>query len=71
MAKKQMKIVRLLEPELCLDCRFAERANVETTSGDVQRMIYCRRLDCDNWDVVTFEPARNVVFDGEGNQEAA
>ena len=70
MAKKQMKIVRLLEPELCLDCRFAERANVETTNGDVQRMIYCRRLDCDNWDIVTFEPAKNVMFDDDSSQAA-
>jgi hypothetical protein len=60
MARKQLKIVRLLEPELCLDCRFAKVADVETEDGSVQRMIHCRRLDCDNWDIVSAEPARGI-----------
>ncbi len=45
---------------MCLDCRFAKIADVETDNGATQRMIYCRRLDCDNWDVVNAEPARSV-----------
>ena len=57
MARRQLKIVRLLEPELCLECRFAQTADVETANGSHQRMIYCRRLDCDNWDIVNAEPA--------------
>lgn len=63
MAKRQLKIVRLLEPELCLDCRFAQTAEVENSQGVLQRMIYCRRLDCDNWDIVNSEPAKNVRLD--------
>ena len=63
MAKKQLKVVRLLEPELCLDCRFAKTAEVETADGSYQKMIYCRRLDCDNWDIVNSEPAKNVRID--------
>ena len=63
MAKKQLKIVRLLEPELCLECRFAQTAEVETHEGIYQRMVYCRRLDCDNWDTVNAEPAKNVKID--------
>lgn len=70
MSRKQMKIVRLLEPELCLNCRFAERAMVENDSGEVQRMVYCRRLDCDNWDIQSFEPAHNVQLDKD-EEEAA
>lgn len=62
---RQMKIVRLLEPEICLDCRFADMANVENAEGKVQRMIYCRRLDCDNWDFSSAEPAKKVDLDGE------
>ncbi len=69
MGRKQMKIVRLLEPELCLECRFAERAMVENEAGEVQRMVYCRRLDCDNWDILSFEPAHNVHL--EQDEEAA
>lgn len=64
MSNRQMKIVRLMEPELCLHCRFADQAEVENSEGIVQKMIYCRRLDCDNWDVMTFEPAKNVLLDG-------
>lgn len=64
-AKKQMKIVRLIEPEMCLDCRFAQIADVETASGENQRMIYCRRLDCDNWDMSTTEDAKDVRVEDE------
>ena len=63
MGRKHLKIVRLLEPELCLDCRFAKTAEVESEKGDHQRMIYCRRLDCDNWDIVDAEPAKSMVVD--------
>lgn len=63
MGRRQLKIVKLLEPELCLDCRFAQTAEVETEGGAKQRMIYCKRLDCDNWDIVNAEPARNVFPD--------
>lgn len=69
MAKRQLKIVRLLEPEICLDCRFAKMADVENAEGVVQRMIYCRRLDCDNWDFSSAENAKSVHADDE--QDAA
>lgn len=65
MARKQLKVVRLLEPELCLECRFANKAEVEMNDGSIQRMIYCRRLDCDNWDYSTAESAKSVVADEE------
>ena len=71
MSRKQLKIVRLLEPELCLDCRFAQTAEVEAESGVHQRMIYCRRLDCDNWDIVNAEPARSMEVDDYGLDSAA
>ena len=60
MARKQLKIVRLLEPEICLDCRFSNMADVEGEDGLFQRMIYCKRLDCDNWDFENAEPARSI-----------
>jgi hypothetical protein len=64
MARRQLKIVRLVEPEMCLECRFAQYANVELEDGSRQKMIYCRRLDCDNWDYSAVEPAKNVQVDG-------
>lgn len=63
MAERQLKIVKLLEPELCMDCRFAQRATVENERGEMQKMVYCRRLDCDNWETVTFQPAKNVSIE--------
>jgi hypothetical protein len=71
MSRKQLKIVRLMEPELCLECRFAQTADVETESGVHQRMIYCRRLDCDNWDIVNAEPAKSMEVDDYGLDNAA
>lgn len=58
--RKQLKIVRLLEPEMCLECRFAKVADVENAFGEMQRMIHCTRSDCDNWDMETAEPARSL-----------
>ena len=59
MARETMKVIRLLEPELCVECRFARIAEVETRAG-VQRMIHCGRLDCDNWSTGESEPALSV-----------
>jgi hypothetical protein len=63
--KRELKVVRLIEPDLCDDCRFAARAQVETKDGKIQSMVYCRRLDCDNWDTKSAEPARRLQLDGE------
>lgn len=63
MAKKELKVVRLLEPELCLECRFAQLADVEMADGTTQRMFHCRRLDCDNWDYQTVEAAGGMNLD--------
>lgn len=61
MAKRNLKVVRLIEPELCLECRFAQSAEVELENGSFQRMIRCRRLDCDNWDYSSAETAKQIV----------
>lgn len=65
MARRNLKIVRLLEPELCTECRFAQMAEVEAADGSKQRMVYCRRLDCDNWDFASAEAAKSVHLDEE------
>lgn len=60
-----LKSVKLIEPGLCLDCRFAKKADVETQNGAVERMIFCQRQDCDNWDRSIEEPVIKVRVDGE------
>jgi hypothetical protein len=62
---KQLKIVRLVEPELCVECRFAKMADVQQDDGTYARMIYCSRLDCDNWDSSSAEPAKDVRWDND------
>jgi hypothetical protein len=61
MGKRNLKVVRLIEPELCLECRFAKTAEVELEDGTFQHMIHCRRLDCDNWDYSSAEAAKQIV----------
>jgi hypothetical protein len=41
-------------------------ASVELQDGTVQRMVHCRRLDCDNWDTTTAETAKGVRAEEEG-----
>lgn len=65
MSRRQLRVVKLLEPEMCLDCRFGQRAEVELNDGSFQTMVYCKRLDCDNWDYASAEPARSVSVDDE------
>lgn len=60
MAQRNIKVVKLLEPELCLECRFAKTATVELADGTFQKMIHCKRLDCDNWDYQTAEEAKSI-----------
>jgi hypothetical protein len=62
---RNLKIVRLLEPELCTECRFAQKAEVEGADGTTQRMVFCRRLDCDNWDFSSAETAKSVKVEDE------
>jgi len=49
MAEKQPRLITLLEPDLCLDCRFAVFTEGESEDSHFRRIVYCRRLDCDNW----------------------
>ena len=65
MERKNLKVVRLIEPDLCLECRFAQTADVEMSDGSVQRMIRCRRLDCDIWDYSSAETVNKVLTDDE------
>lgn len=65
MARRNLRVVRLIEPELCADCRFAKMANVEAKDGTVQRMVHCTRLDCDNWDYESAKDASDLDFEDE------
>lgn len=53
MTRRQMKVVRLLEPDLCEGCAFANLAKVRLETGKVVTAVRCTRMDCDNWDTST------------------
>jgi hypothetical protein len=67
MGRRQLKIVRLLEPELCLSCRFAERVQSESEGEGGGCVIRCLRLDCDNWDT---ESAVDAAGPGARDEDA-
>ncbi|MCW3100812.1 MAG: hypothetical protein JWL77_6430 [Chthonomonadaceae bacterium] len=51
----RLKVIRLLEPTLCLSCRHVAIATVQMANGSSRRMLHCKRLDCDNWQTETTE----------------
>lgn len=62
---KKPCLIRLREPELCLECPFIEPADVVTTQGEVLKTVFCKRLDCDNWDRESAEPLPNFARAGD------
>ena len=60
----KLRIVRLLEPSLCLSCRHAAIATVEMESGSNRRMLHCKRLDCDNWQTEDSDETPKTIYDG-------
>ena len=65
MSRKSIVLVDLLEPVLCLDCRFAVMADVVRHDGTEARVTFCERRDCDNWDYSSAEPVSNTRVDRE------
>ena len=55
MGSKKMKLVSLLNPEMCADCRFAKTCQIELQNGNKQMVTHCYRGDCDNWDLTNAE----------------
>ncbi len=53
--RKLLKVVQLLEPDLCKNCRFAEIITIKLSENRSDQIIHCKRLDCDNWDYTTIE----------------
>jgi hypothetical protein len=60
----KLRIVRLLEPSLCLSCRHANIATVEMANGTSRRMLHCKRLDCDNWQTEETEETPSHIHEG-------
>lgn len=59
----RLRIVRLIEPALCLSCRFASIATVEMQDSSNRRMLHCKRLDCDNWQTEEIDETPKTIVD--------
>ena len=61
----KLRIVRLLQPSMCLSCQYAAIATVEMASGNSRRMLHCKRLDCDNWETEESDDTPNSIHEEE------
>lgn len=48
-AKNALKVIKIIDPMLCVQCDNAYIADVLLSDGNRKKMFYCSRLDCDNW----------------------
>lgn len=48
-AKNTLKVIKIIDPLLCVRCDKAYIADVLLSDGTRKKMFYCSRLDCDNW----------------------
>lgn len=45
----KIKLIHIQDPMLCLFCDLALLVEVRFSDNSTRKMIYCERLDCDNW----------------------
>jgi len=48
-SKSKLKVIKIMDPLLCVRCDNAYIADVLMSDGVRKKMFYCSRLDCDNW----------------------
>lgn len=48
-AQSKLKVIKIMDPLLCVRCDCAYIADVVLQDGEKKKMFYCSRLDCDNW----------------------
>ena len=48
-SESKLKVIKIMDPLLCVRCDNAYIADVVMREGTRKKMFYCSRLDCDNW----------------------
>ena len=48
-SQSKLKVIKIMDPLLCVRCDHAYIADVVMREGTRKKMFYCSRLDCDNW----------------------
>ena len=59
----KLKVIKIMDPLLCVRCENAYIADVVMRDGDRKKMFYCSRLDCDNWVAKTDSPTSQTDLD--------
>lgn len=62
--KSKMRVIKIIDPILCVRCDCAYIADVVMPTGNRKKMFYCSRLDCDNWLTQT-SPHKEVEIERE------
>lgn len=47
--ERSWAIIKLLNAEMCADCRFRQVTVVRGETSGLSQMTKCTRRDCDNW----------------------
>jgi hypothetical protein len=49
------KVITLLDPNICLKCRFRKDISLLNQDGNIDVFVLCSRKDCDNfiWNTLT------------------
>lgn len=53
MTNQKHYIVKLIEPEICKECRFHALVRIRDGAGDIRDMNQCLRTWCDNHILIT------------------
>lgn len=59
-SKSKLKVIKIMDPLLCVHCDNAYIADVQMSDGERKKMFYCSRLDCDNWISHSAQTGREV-----------
>jgi len=63
--KSKLRVIKIIDPILCVRCEFAYIADVVMGGSKRKKMFYCSRLDCDNW-LTSQGPSKEVEIEREG-----
>jgi alpha-D-ribose 1-methylphosphonate 5-phosphate C-P lyase len=59
----KLKVIKIMDPLLCVRCGNAYIADVVMRDGGAKKMFYCSRLDCDNWVAKSDTATENTDLD--------
>lgn len=61
--KTKLKVIKIIDPTLCIRCDCAYIAEVLMANGKRRKMFYCSRMDCDNWIAKDKKPTDQIEME--------